>query len=147
MIFEKGKFFNQLSNSIFFSTLYIFMMGSLLSLEVSIRYLIDKDSIFENQYIYYPLLLNKYIIFMLTFFSQKQDEESELLSNSSLVSIYLFILEIIISLLKRFVPLFYLIIIQIVFSSIIGIPSFIILINLIIIMINQLIITYKKICC
>ena len=60
--------------------------------------------------------MNKFAIFILTYFCQTQDEENELISNSSLIAVYLYIIELISSLIKSLFSVNVLIIFQIVFS-------------------------------
>ena len=60
--------------------------------------------------------INKFAIFVLTYFCQTQDEENELISNSSLIAVYLYIIELIASLIKKIFSVKVLIIFQIVFS-------------------------------
>ena len=55
----------------------------------------------------------------MTYICQVQDDEIEMISNSTLVSVYLYIIELIITLIKKIFPLKALMIIQLIFSSII----------------------------
>ena len=102
------------------AVLFIISANAFSSFYFSIKYFANKNSsLFEKQDIYYPIFWNKYTIFMLYFYCLKQDEENELISNSSLISIYLYILEQIIIVIKKILPLKGLIILQMIFSSII----------------------------
>ena len=123
-IANRKKIFIKVPNSILYGTIYILISNSLSSFVYSIRYFYNKDSLFKNQLLYYPIFFNKYAIFMLSYFCQEQDEENELFSNSSLISVYLYLLELITSLLKKIIPISGLIIIQIICSFLLAVPSF-----------------------
>jgi len=64
---------------------FILLSGKEISLKLDITYFI----------------LNKYIIFVLSYFSIKLDLENEIISNSSLISVYLYTTEIIFSEIKN----------------------------------------------
>ena len=100
--------------------LFIIFANATSSFYFSIRYFVDKySSLFEKQDICYPIFWNKYTVFMLYFYCLKQDEEKEMISNSSIISVYLYILEQIIIGIKKLLSLKGLIILQIIFPSII----------------------------
>ena len=83
----------------------------------SIMYIYDKKLLSKGKLIYYPLFLNKFMIFFLYSFIAKNDEKNEIFSNSSFVAIYLFISELLIYVIKIILSIQALIIIQIVSSS------------------------------
>ena len=82
----------------------------------SIMYIYDKKLLSKGKLIYYPLFLNKFMIFFLYSFIAKNDEKNEIFSNSSFVAIYLFISELLIYVIKIILSIKALIIIQIVSS-------------------------------
>ena len=65
---------------------------------------------------HFSVYINKFAIFILTYFCQTQDEENELISNSSLIAVYLYIVELIFSSIKKIFSVKVLIIFQIIFS-------------------------------
>ena len=82
----------------------------------SIMYIYDKKLLSKGKLIYYPLFLNKFMIFFLYSFIAKNDEKNEIFSNSSFVAIYLFISELLIYVIKIILSITALIIIQIASS-------------------------------
>ena len=125
--------------------LFIIFANAISSFYFSIRYFVDKySSLFEKQDICYPIFWNKYTVFMLYFYCLKQDEEKEMISNSSIISVYLYILEQIIIGIKKLLSLKGLIILQIIFSSIYVLFLPIIILALLYLLFAQLI---SFICC
>ena len=116
--------FKKLTFSLFFGAgIFIIPSNSISSFYFSIKYLKDESSLYNDKGIYYPIFFNKYFIFIISCIilnqNQKKNKEIELISNSFLVSIYLFILELIISGIKKISSIKALIIIQIICSSLI----------------------------
>ena len=110
-----NNYIKEFSSLLTVGTLLIFpLANSISSIILSLKYLNKNKSLFEDKFIYYPILWNKYSIFLLYYMTIKTDEENELISNSSLVSIYLYIIEKIISLLKKIFSLKGLMIIQLI---------------------------------
>ena len=136
--------FNILSFTIVLSIFLIFIpINAGFSFIYSIKYLINNKKTYNT----YHILWNKYSIYILNYICQVHDDEIEMLSNSTLVSVYLYILELIISLIKKIFPLKFLIIIQLIFSSVIvlfiGLLLLLILFNIVL----DIIICCKKHCC
>ena len=99
---------------------FILTINGLSSFALSIKYLKNKKSVYSNKYLYYPVFWSKYnILFIISLLNNCNltDDENELISNSSLFSVYLYILELLFSLIKKILPLKGLIILQIVFTS------------------------------
>ena len=82
---------------------------------------------------YVSIFMNKFVIFLLSYYSEKQDKENELISNTSLIAIYLYITEEIVSGIKKLLSLNCLIIIQIIFTSLVVLISIILLLNLLLV--------------
>ena len=116
---NKKNIFKELTFFLLFGTcFFIPPANSILSLYFSIKYLKDESSLYNDKGIYYPIFFTKYFIFIISYIILNQNkEENELISNSSLISIYLFILELIISGIKKISSIKALIIIQIILSS------------------------------
>ena len=125
----------QVSKGILAGAHGILIFNGLFSLIVSALYLSKKyDSIFTTQHlIFVPILMNKFYYFTLIFFCVSFSDEKkkfEVISGSTLISIYLSIWGLIISLIRDHSSLKALYIVQIVFSSL---PSLVFLIFLLII--------------
>ena len=99
-----------------FSFMLIEFFISVSSCIFSIMYICDKKLLSKGKLIYYPLFLNKFMIFFLYSLIAKNDEKNEIFSNSSFVAIYLFISELLIYVIKIILSIKALIIIQIVSS-------------------------------
>ena len=122
------KIFHELFNSTLRGTIYFIVPSSAISSFIlSIIYLTNNNSLYDIKYMYYPIFWNKYILFILFYFCLTQDEKNEIISYSSILSVYLFIIEQGISGIKSLLSLKGLIILQIIFSSIIILNSFLIL--------------------
>ena len=129
---HKLNIFKKLSFALAIVTFYnIPQTLSICSLIFSIKYLKDNSSLYNNKVIYLPIFLNKFSIFIISYLILNQNEENEVISNSSLISVYLFIVELIISGIKKISSIKTLMIIQIVFASPIIIYLFLILLILI----------------
>ena len=99
--------FIMVGNSFFILIIYIF------SMVLSIIYLKNKKSAYNGKGIFYPLFLNKFMIFMLYYFLAKQDEKYEVFSNSTFAAFYLFLSELILYAIKALLSIKLLIILQI----------------------------------
>ena len=113
---------NKISNEILDGAHGILIFDSLFSLVLSALFLSKKyDDIFKTQnLIFVPILMNKFYYFTLIFFCVSFSEEKkkfELISGSTLISIYLTLGDLIISLIRDHSSLNALYITQIVFSS------------------------------
>ena len=106
-----------LSISILLDSIISFTINGFISFCFSIEYLKNPKLFEKNNYMYLSVFVNKFIIFVLTYFCQKEDGENELISNSSLIAIYLYILELFSSLIKVIFSVKVLIIFQIIFSA------------------------------
>ena len=117
--FQKAEdIFRRLSILIVIGTLiFIIPTNSIASFIFSILYFKNKNSLFEKKEIFIPVYFHKYTIFTLSYLSQSVDEDNELLSSSSLISVYLYIFDLVISGIKQLLPLTGLMVIQILFSS------------------------------
>ena len=114
---------NKLSTGILDGTHGLLIFDGVYSLILSIIYLIDNDaSIFQYHYfIFSPILMNKFYYFTLIYFCisfSESKKKFELISGSTLISIYLLIWNFIISLFRDLSSLNELYITQIVFASI-----------------------------
>ena len=98
----RGKF--ELLSIILIITFLLISLNIIYSLFFSITYLSNKDYFFKEKHQYYPIIVNKFIIFMLSYFSIIIDLETEIISNSSFSSVYLYIIELIFSLIKELIP-------------------------------------------
>ena len=124
---------NRLSTGILDGTHGLLIFDGVYSFILSVIYLADNDaSIFEYHYfIFSPVLMNKFYYFTLIYFCisfSESKKKFELISGSTLISIYLFIWNLIISLIRDLSSLNRLYITQIVFASI---PSLIVAIIII----------------
>ena len=111
----------RLSLGILDGTHGVLIFDGLFTLIFSSLYLHDSENpIFDNKNLYLvPVLMNKFYYFTLIFYCISYSEEKrkfELISSSTLISIYLFIINSIISLIRNSIPLKPLHIIQLVFS-------------------------------
>ena len=120
---EEGGFQNlrNLSLGILGGTHGVLLFDGLFSLVFSSLYLSDSDNdIFENNnFVLVPILINKFYYFTLIFYCLSYSEEKrkfELISSSTLISVYLFIINTIISLIRTYIPLKVLYIIQLIFA-------------------------------
>ena len=111
---KKSKFENKdlfefilFGNCCFIFIIYIF------SMVLSIVYLRNKKSVYNGKWIFVPLFLNKFMIFMLYYFLAKQDEKYEVFSNSTFAAFYLFLSELILYAIKALLSIKLLIILQI----------------------------------
>jgi len=95
--------------------LLIILHKILCTLIYSLNYFPEKGSTLDKTS-YALLISNNYIIFMLSYVCIKLNLENEIISNSSLISVYLYIIELVFFVIKKLIPLFLLIIIQIFFS-------------------------------
>ena len=128
---NKANIIKKSSFSFFIGTIvFIPIANSISSLIFSIKYLKDKTSFYEGKYYYLPIYWNKFSIFILSYLILNQDEENELLSHSTIISIYLYILELIISGIKKIFSINALIIIDLVFSGIMVIILFLSIVGL-----------------
>ena len=113
----------KVSNGILDGAHGILIFNGAFSLVISALYLSNKyDDIFKtHNLIFVPILMNKFYYFTLIFFCVSFSEEKkkfEIISGSTLISIYLTIWDLIISLIRNHSSLYALYITQIVFSSI-----------------------------
>jgi len=127
---------NHLSNGILDGTHGILIFDGIYSLILSAIYLADNDAnIFQSHYfIFAPILMNKFYYFTLIYFCVSFSESKkkfELISGSTLISVYLNIWNFIISLIRDLSSLNGLYITQIVFASFPCLFASIILITLI----------------
>lgn len=92
-----------LSYSGFASTCFIFIpLNILISLIYNLIYDFKKDTNFyKSKFLKYPIFMNKFLIFDLTYFCNIKELDNELISNSTLISVYIYIIELIMSLLKK----------------------------------------------
>ena len=95
----------------------------------SILYFTNRKFFDKDKDMHVSVYINKFAIFVLTYFCQTPDEENELISNSSLIAVYLYIIELIASLTKKIFSVRVLIIFQIVFSVPIVILYFFLLLH------------------
>ena len=128
----------KLSNGILDGIHGILIFDGLFSLIFSSLYLSDEEhEIFKNtNFFLIPILMNKFFYFTLTYYCISYSEEKkqfELISGSTLISIYLVLWDTIISFIREYTSLFALYIIQTVISSII--PGLIILFFVIVVLI------------
>ena len=100
---------------------------ALISCIFSYIYLLNKKKTYLTSFIYQNIFY-KYSIYLLSYICQIQNDDIELLSYSSIASVYLYIVELIISGIKKLFPLKTLIIIQTVFSTIIVIFGLLLLV-------------------
>ena len=126
----------QISEGILAGAHGILIFNSLFSLIVSALYLSKKyDLIFEKQHlISVPILMNKFYYFTLIFFCVSFSDEKkkfEVISGSTLISIYLSIWDLIISLIRDHSSLKALYIVQTVFSSLPSLAFLIFLLTII----------------
>lgn len=129
---------SKLSNGILDGTHGILIFDGIYSLIFSSLYLSDsKKEIFKYIYIYLiPILMNKFYYFTLIFYCvsySDQQKKVDLISGSTLISIYLFIWETIVYFIRNNISLKSLYITQIVFDCLF--PCFIVLFMLVIIII------------
>lgn len=128
---------NKLSTGILDGTHGILLFDGVYSLILSAIYLANNNaSIFQYHYfIFSPILMNKFYYFTLIYFRisfSESKKKFDLISGSTLISIYLFIWDFIISLIRDSSDLNKLYITQIVFASIPSLFVAIILIALIV---------------
>ena len=105
-----------LSMSILLGSIFSFTINGIYSFSSSILYFTNRKFFDKEKDMHVSVYINKFAIFVLTYFCQTQDEENELISNSSLIAVYLYIIELIASLIKKIFSVKVLIIFQIVFS-------------------------------
>ena len=120
----------QISEGILAGAHGILVLSGLFSLIVSALYLSNNyKNVFESQHlIFIPILMNKFYHFTLTFFCvsySDQNKKFDVISGSTLISIYLSIWDLIISLIRDHSSEKALYIVQIIFSSL---PSLVLLI-------------------
>ena len=120
---------NKLSIAILEGTHGILVFDGLFAIIFSLLYLYNSEHyIFtKNNFFMVPILMNKFYYFTLTYYCLSYSEKKkkfELLSGSTLISIYLFIWETIASLIRDYIPLYQLYIIQFILSIL---PCFVIL--------------------
>ena len=135
---NKYNIINKLSNGILDGIHGILLFNGVFSLVLSSLYLTNKDyNIFNSHYfIFIPILMNKFYHFTLIYYCISYSEAKkkfELISGSTLISIYLLVWDSIVSLIRDNCELNNLYITQIVFSSF---PCLFILISTIIIFIG-----------
>ena len=119
----KGKYkdLKYLSNGIFDGTHGILIFDGIFALIFSSLYLSNSDNFLFEKNIFFiiPILMNKFYYFTLMFYCLSYSEEKrkfELISSSTLISVYIFIINSIISLIRDSITLKVLYIIQLVFS-------------------------------
>ena len=105
-----------LSNSNFLGSMLTFTFNGIYAFGASILYFVNREFFDKDKDMHFSVYINKFAIFILTYFCQTQDEESELISNSSLIAVYLYIVELIFSSIKKIFSVKVLIIFQIIFS-------------------------------
>ena len=110
-----------LSSILFIGALVIDFIISIFSFASSIKYLIKPEKSFNKQrdklstYIF--IVINKFIIFTLSYISTKFDDENELVSNTTYSSVYLYLFDLILYAIKNISTLKELIILQITSSA------------------------------
>ena len=112
---------NKLSNGILDGTHGILIFDALFAFIFSAIYLYNSEHyIFtKNNFFMVPILMNKFYYFTLIYYCISYSEKKkqfELISGSTLISIYLFIWETIASLIRDYIPLYPLYIIQFILS-------------------------------
>ena len=115
--FEIPEIYMGLSISILLDSIISFTINGFISFCTSIVYFQNPKLFDKNNYVYLTVFINKFIIFVLTYFCQEEDGENELISNSSLIAVYLYILELFSTLIKTIFSVKVLIIFQIIFSA------------------------------
>ena len=111
-----GEKYNRLQNVILVG-LIIDIINSLISLIISIIYLNNKVLFNKITDQFICILFNKFNILTLSYICLKLDIENELISNSTFTTIYLFLSNIILDIIKTLLTVKILIIIQIIASS------------------------------
>ena len=139
---------NKLSTGILDGTHGLLIFDGVYSFILSVIYLANNDaSIFQYHYfIFSPILMNKFYYFTLIYFCisfSESKKKFELISGSTLISIYLLIWSFIISLIRDSSSLKKLYITQIVFASI---PSLFVAISIISFIVGILCMFYKFEC-
>ena len=115
--FEIQEIHQDLSMSIVLGSIVSFSINGIYSFVTSILFFTNRKFFDKDKELHVSVYINKFAIFILTYFCQTQDEENELISNSSLIAVYLYIVELIFSLIKSIFSIKILIIFQIVFSA------------------------------
>ena len=126
---KKGRFQNlrRLSLGILGGTHGILIFDGIFSLIFSSLYLANSDNpIFEGKNLFlFPILMNRFYYFTLIFYCISYSDEKrkfELVSSSTLISVYLFVINTIISIIRDYTPLKVLHIIQIIISCCLPCP-------------------------
>ena len=130
---NKNNIISKVSNGILDGAHGILLFNGIFSLIFSSLYLSDSENIiFKNNILFLvPVLMNQFYQFTLIYYCISYSEEKkqfEIISSSTLISLYIFLWKIIISLIRDYSSLFWLYIIQIILSVF---PCFFILIILI----------------
>ena len=117
----KDKDLKYLSNGIFDGTHGILVFDGLFTLVFSSLYLTNSDHfLFDNDnFLIIPILMNKFYYFTLMFYCLSYSESKrkfELISSSTLISVYIFIINLIVSYIRDSISLKVLYIVQLVFS-------------------------------
>ena len=107
-------FFLNESVAIYFGISIVSFITSIIYLNISI----NSIKKLYKYILYYLIILNKFLIFLLSFICTKLDNENELISNTSFTSIYLYLFELILYFFKKISSLKFLKILQIFSSSI-----------------------------
>ena len=120
---NKYNIVNKISNGILDGIHGILLFNSVFSLVLSSLYLYNNDySFFKYHYLLFiPILMNKFYYFTLIFYCISYSEENkkfELISGSTLISLYLLVWDTVVSLIRQSCSLLGLYLTQIVFSSI-----------------------------
>ena len=120
---NKYNIINKISNGILDGIHGILLFNGVFSLILSSLYIFDNNyTIFKSHYfIFIPILMNKFFYFTLIYYCISYSESKkkfELISGSTLISIYLLIWDTIVSLIRNTCALKNLYITQIIFSSI-----------------------------
>ena len=113
--YEIQEIYKDLSMSILFGSIIAFTINGIYSFITSILYFTNRKFFDKDKDMHVSVYINKFAIFILTYFCQTQDEENELISNSSLIAIYLYIIDLISSLIKAIFSIKVLMIFQIIF--------------------------------
>ena len=124
----------ELSSYFFAEALITDVVISIISFGSSIHYLSKSITLLkktDKYFLYFLIIINKFLIFTLSYICTKLDDENELISKTTFTSIYLYLFDLILYGIKKIASIKALLIIQISSSSIYIILSIIIIIILI----------------
>ena len=124
---------NELSSYFFLEALITDVVISIISFGSSIHYLSKSITLLkktDKYFLYFLIIINKFLIFTLSYICTKLDDENELISKTTFTSIYLYLFDLILYGIKKIASIKALLIIQISSSSIYIILPFILIIIL-----------------